>query len=253
MNNAVIRAARYFYGRILPKGLALPVVRGPLAGTRIIHGSLAGEGGGASVYYGLIEPEQTSAICKLLKSGGVFYDIGANVGYYTVLGSRLVADTGRVISVEPSLRNVCLLNRHLILNRLINVQIISAACADQVGMRTFVTGNNYAVGHLEFEQTAERSYMPNTSIVPTVSIDAICQITETYPNVVKIDVEGAELEVLRGAIQTLSSARPVILLSTHSELLKARCKEMLTGYAYSFGPLANVESNTGEWLCRPLS
>ena len=255
MKNIGVQCGRVFYGRILPKGIAMPVLRGPLAGFRIIHGSLAGESGGASVYYGLVEPEQTAAICKILKPGDVFYDIGANVGYYTLLGAKLIGNTGTVVSVEPALRNICLLNRHLALNRLSNVQIVSAASADHGGLRRFVFGNNYAVGHLAFEEAVGQSAAidPLTFIVPVVSIDSIYETTGLASKVVKIDVEGAEFEVLRGSVKVISSCRPTIILSTHSEKLKAQCKEFLAQYAYNLMPLNGAESNAFEWLCHPVT
>ena len=91
-------------------------MRGPLKGAKFILGTLSGSGGGASVYFGMTEPEQTSAFVATLKNGQVFFDVGANVGYCTILGSRIVGSRGRVLAFEPAIRNVTYLYRHSILN-----------------------------------------------------------------------------------------------------------------------------------------
>jgi hypothetical protein len=96
------KAVRVVAGRLLPR-IAYPVLRGPLKGARFVLGSLAGEGGGASVYLNQVERHQTAALVDVLRSGQIFFDIGANVGYYTVLGSRLVGVSGSVLAFEPVL------------------------------------------------------------------------------------------------------------------------------------------------------
>jgi hypothetical protein len=65
-------------------------MRGPLKGAKFKLGSMAGHGGGASVYFGLVESEQLKQLTHYLHSGCTFYDIGGNVGLYTILASRLV-------------------------------------------------------------------------------------------------------------------------------------------------------------------
>jgi len=82
MNDLVRASARFVFGKLLPRW-AYPVIRGPLKGAKFILGTLSGEGGGATVYFNMSEPEQTSAFVGALKPGQVLFDIGANVGYYT--------------------------------------------------------------------------------------------------------------------------------------------------------------------------
>src|SRR5258708_797490 len=104
MDNLIRSTARIVFGKLMPK-LAYPVICGPLQGSRFILGTLAGEGGGSSVYFNLLEPEQTSAFVNTVKNGMVLFDIGANVGYYTILGARLVGSKGKVFSFEPLIKN----------------------------------------------------------------------------------------------------------------------------------------------------
>src|ERR1017187_7151866 len=121
-------ATRFVSGRLLPR-IAYPVMRGPLAGMKFILGAPAGEGGGASVFFGTVEPEQTKVLTETLSAGDVFFDIGANIGYYSLLAGRLVGPRGVVVAVEPVVRNLSFLYRHLELNRLRNVRVIPAACS----------------------------------------------------------------------------------------------------------------------------
>ena len=120
---------RYISGKLLPKDWPYPILRGPLRGTRFILGAGAGAGGGASVYFNLVEPVQTKAFCEMVHRGNTVFDIGANVGYYTLLASRLVGDKGLVVAFEPAVRNLSYLYRHVSLNCATNVMIVPAACA----------------------------------------------------------------------------------------------------------------------------
>src|SRR5690606_21751529 len=139
---------RFIFGRLLPRGWALPILQGPLRGMRFVLGAGAGGGGGASVYFNLVEPDQTRRIADSLRPGPVFFDVGANVGYYSLLASRKVGREGRVIAFEPLLDNVSHLYRHVRLNRLQNVEVLPVACSNRVGMTSFEQGDNGALGHL---------------------------------------------------------------------------------------------------------
>lgn len=147
MISLIRSSARVVFGRLLPR-LAYPVTRGPLRGARFMLGTLAGKAGGSSVYFNLSEPEQTAALTNKLSDGQVLFDIGANVGYYTILGARLVGNRGKVIAVEPVIRNLVYLYQHIILNKANNVSIVSAAYSDTVSLTTFSLGQNYATGYL---------------------------------------------------------------------------------------------------------
>jgi FkbM family methyltransferase len=228
--------------RLVPR-MPYPVVHGPLRGARFVLGTLAGEGGGASVYLNMIEPEQTSALLRTLKNGDVFFDIGANVGYYTILGARLVGAEGRVFAFEPVVRNIVHLYHHVSLNRASNVTIVPAACSDTLSLETFSAGRNFATGHLGGDSDAQSRYP-----VLTVPLDELTQRVGVHPNVVKIDVEGAELSVLKGAQVTLQKARPKVLLSTHSDLLREACLEYLKQFGFVHEVLSEDKSNPSEFL-----
>jgi FkbM family methyltransferase len=246
--NAFIRSCvRLVFGKLFPR-VAYPVVRGPLRGARFILGALAGEGGGATVYFNMIEAEQTSAFVKTMREGYVLFDIGANVGYYTILGARLVGSRGRVFAFEPALRNLVYLNRHVLINKASNVSIISAACSDALSLTVFESGENFATGHLIDSKNVGNS--KGICLVPTVSVDTVVQQLGIYPDVIKADVEGAELSVLKGAHITLQQVKPQIFLSTHSEELRSACLEYLKKIGYAFEVLSKDKDNPSEFLAK---
>lgn len=248
MNESFRKLARVVSGRLLPR-IPYPVLRGPLKGARFILGSLSGEGGGASVYFDQVERSQTAALVNVLRAGQMFFDIGANVGYYTLLGSRLVGPRGTVLAFEPVVRNLSFLHRHLMLNDCGNVSVVAAACSDQSALASFSSGSNFATGHLE---TA--SYLrgqPDSgrwNLVLTVTVDNVANRIGASPDVLKIDVEGAELDVLRGAEMVLATKHPQVFLSVHSDELRRSCLDFLGRFGYEAKPLSSDDTGPTEYL-----
>lgn len=243
------KVGRFVSGRMLPR-TAYPVLRGPLRGARFILGALSGEGGGASVYLDSMEPEQTHRFADTLTNGDVFFDIGANVGFYTVLGSKLVGSNGTVVAFEPVLRNLLYLHQHIELNKCKNVTVVSAACSNESSVAKFSAGANFAEGHLASANGhSEKTSASRLAIVPTVTIDAVVEQLGVFPTTIKMDVEGAEFMALQGAHHTLTTAKPKIFLSVHSPQLRIVCLEYLESLGYSFEGLnTNRDLNSTEFL-----
>ena len=232
MNTLLRRSGRLLFGRIMPK-FAYPFVFGPLRSSRFILGSLAGDSGGASVYFNKTEPEQSDAMIRELKNGRVFFDIGANVGYYTILVSRVVGKSGTVLAFEPVIRNLAYLQQHVVLNKASNVRILPFACSNENGIARFSLGPNSAMGGLISDDAANAGDI----LVPTVTMDKIAEELGIAPDVLKIDVEGAEINVLQGEMELLRSKKPVIFLSTHSPGLREECLDLLAEVGYEAEPL----------------
>jgi FkbM family methyltransferase len=242
------RLIRRTLAKWLPRNVGYPVLRGPLKGTRFILGSAAGEGGGASVYLNLSEPEQTQRFVTALHPGQVLFDIGANVGYYTLLGSRLVGPKGHVMAFEPVVRNLVFLYRHLDLNKNENVLIVPATCSNRLGVRTFYPGQNCALGHLASSNDLDKGRPSDSLIVPVVTVDEVVACAQVFPDVMKIDVEGTELQVLEGARDTLMKTKPLIFLSVHSAELRVACQSYLRAMNYSFEALSGNDWGPGEFV-----
>ena len=240
---------RQVFGKLMPR-VAYPVLRGPMRGTKLVLGSIAGEGGGASAYFNMLENEQTACFERIVRVGDVVFDIGANVGYYTLLGSRLVGRSGAIVAVEPSVRNLYYIFRHIIINMATNITVVPVACSNTAGLAPFHTGQNSAMGHLDTNGVT--GVRGEVTIVPTVTVDALVDQFGAAPHVLKVDVEGAELLLLKGVHATLSKARPMILLSTHSDQLKIDCSNYLKQFGYQFTPLtASGFDEATEFLVAP--
>jgi FkbM family methyltransferase len=220
--------------RWLPRGLPLPIVRGPLRGARWITGAAAGAGGGASIFVNLCEPEQLARAASLVTETSVCFDIGANAGLYTLLWARRAR---RVYAFEPAPRNVAMLYRTLALNRVTNVTILPWAVSATDGVAAFAEGDNVAVGRLD-----DFGSQP----AATVTLDTFVATFRVVPTVIKIDVEGAEADVLRGAATVLAKHRPALLLSTHSRALTRTCLTALHAIGYRCEALTRDET---EWAC----
>ena len=194
------------------------MLSGPLAGARWISSS-----GTHGCWLGLYERELQHLLVESLRPGDVFFDIGANVGFFSLLGSRLVGPTGRVVSFEPLPRNLELLRRHLNLNQTANLTVIPAAVADVEG-----------VGCLSEAPSASQGALSERGIsVALVSLDTLWAAGNVpTPSVLKIDVEGAESRVLTGARDLLSRSRPLVLLSTHGREQHEACWQILVELDY---------------------
>jgi FkbM family methyltransferase len=198
----------------------LPILQGRLKGKRWVVGA-----GDHAYWLGTYEHEKTAEFAKRLRRGDVVLDIGAHVGYYTLLAATSVRSEGRVVSVEPLQRNVQYLKRHIELNQLSNVTVIQAAVSDAPGPLEFAQDANTYLGRVQ---------RGGGTTVDGVTIDECvlerCRLDRV--NVIKLDVEGAEGCALRGAEKVLKQFRPVIFLATHGLAVHEECLQLLRGHGY---------------------
>lgn len=247
MESFLRRSGRFLFGKVLPRR-AYPVVAGPLRGAKFILGAMAGEGGGASIYFNLVEAEQTAAMLAEFTPGKVFFDIGANVGYYSILASKMVGAAGKVVAFEPVISNLTFLHRHVELNGAKNVRVLPFALSDKSAIASFSLGQNSAMGHLTNGSGGGKS--DDSVYVPTVALDEIAAKMNLLPDVMKIDVEGAEMDVFRGAERVLREAKPTIFLSTHSPELRAACLEFLRSRGYTVKSMLPEGADSHEFVAK---
>lgn len=248
MRNIFLIIARFTAVKLLPR-IPYPVLKGPLGGMKIIHGSFGGPSGGALVYFNLYEQKQTEEFLNHIEEGNIVFDIGANVGYYTLLSSRNIGVKGKVFSFEPLVRNLSYLYRHVELNKLENVIILPVACSESSSFTTFSFGRNEAQGYLVKNNWKGNFSFQLHTYVQTISIDEFVRNSGYIPHILKIDVEGAELLVLKGAKETFSSTKPKIFLSIHTAELEKKCIEYLKDFGYKFILLDEKERPSVEYLC----
>ncbi|MDF1501030.1 MAG: FkbM family methyltransferase [Anaerolineales bacterium] len=237
--NSLIGKILRFPLKLLPARLAVPIVQGPMRGMRWIVGS-----GDHGYWLGSYELAFQNRFAEVLRPGDVVLDIGAHVGYYTLLASRLVGPDGNVFAFEPLPRNATYIERHIRINRLENVTLSQLAISDRTGTAHFGGGVSSSTGRIDMTGDLE---------VDTASLDDLLQTGKIAPpNVLKIDVEGAEMDVLAGGQETIRSGRPVIFLATHGADQHGVCLKFLRSFGYALQPLnADGVDQASEILALP--
>lgn len=151
-----------------------------------------------------------------------FLDLGAHIGYYSLPASRVLAPGGKVWAFEPDSRNHRYLQRHIRYNRIENIELANAVVGDSGESVEFYEHKEGGspFGGLTVNRKLPKGHFRATK-KPQVRLDDFCRERGITPDVVKIDVEGAELAVLRGAARVLRAASPKIFLSLHPSHLES--------------------------------
>jgi FkbM family methyltransferase len=174
-------------------------------------------------YFGIWEPNLTQWIGQRLLPGDLFVDVGANIGYHTLLASKLVGASGKVVSIEAFPGIFSLLQKHLSLNRVRNVRAVNCAAWDEEDTLTFYTGSDdLPVTTTAMRQWAAEWHLERKCQVRAKALSDILDTDEIKAaRLIKIDVEGAEWHVLSGMKSLMARCRAdleVILEVTPSTL-----------------------------------
>ena len=200
--------------RLVPSHTRVRILQGHLRGKRWVAGSST-----HGCWLGSYELEKQRLFQHMIEPGSVVFDIGANVGFYTLLASSLVGPRGRVVAFEPVPRNLRFLKQHLRMNRVRNTLVVEAAVSNLSGEAFFEESSNASTGRIAKVGRLR---------VPIVTLDDMVeQGRAPAPQYLKIDVEGAEAGVLEGARRLLNSTHPVIFLATHGDEVHRRCCDLL--------------------------
>jgi FkbM family methyltransferase len=151
--------------------------------------------------FGVWEPDVSAVIAEILRPGDVFADIGANVGYDTLLASAVVGASGRVIAIEANPATFDLLLSNIELNSCLNIRCVNVAASDQVGTLPIYAPVEFETGMVStlFERGGEM-----LGEIPAQTLDDILDDDELRRlRLIKIDIEGGELRVLRRLLQTI--------------------------------------------------
>jgi len=196
---------------------------------------------------GLYEKETTEWLMKSINPRDVFFDVGANAGYFTLLGSKCVGGEGRVIAFEPIPLNCKAIESHLVANSVNNAVVENLAISKEIGSVNFTIENNNANSHLESILISHASVEPKDIFkVNTISLDKYITHNRIAPNIIKVDVEGAEKLVLEGSTVLLRDLDAKWIISTHSSELKKECKSIMEQNGYQVQTLFNFHH---ELIC----
>lgn len=187
-----------------------------------------------------VEPEVEKAFLDRLKPGDVVYDVGANIGWFSLLAARRVGPRGAVIAFEPSLANAFYVRRNAATNGFGNVTAVPAAVASEDGWARFSESSSLE-GHLSSDGGA---------VVPVLSLDAWQEAGgHRPPDLLKIDVEGAEAAVLRGMEALLRKVKPVLIIELHGT--GDEVAAVLAEMEYSFSVIAEENGTASHIVARP--
>jgi FkbM family methyltransferase len=187
------------------------------------------------------EVETMKAIESRVKPGWTCFDVGGHIGYLTLFMATLTGDAGKIYTFEPLPHNVERIQRHVERNRkdaIVNVYPIALSNSDGT---TVLHGSDLLPescgAHLSGVRTppsGESLYKRFSDfIVVQRRIDDLIERNEVQtPNLIKIDVEGAEAEVLKGAMRTLQKVKPVLIVELHNTANAVECMNLLLKLGY---------------------
>lgn len=241
----------------------VPVLRGPARGLRF-RLRLKGEYSESAYLLGKYDPQILKRLATLVQPGWTVWDCGTYLGFYTAFFARLVGSGGRVVGFEPDERNLHRTEQHVNLNGLTNVTFVNAAIGAPVGYTEFVPDaatNSHIpgcyVGNTRGDYLQDREE-DVTVQVRCISLDqAYAELGVPGPDLVKLDIEGAESVALEYAQNLIAGASPVIVLELHNP----ECDEAAWTFAGATGyrltdlqtgrPVERRADVHGTMLCTP--
>lgn len=184
-------------------------------------------------YFGVWEPDISYWTSKLLSPGDVYVDIGANIGYYTLLASRCVGESGKVVSIEASPSIFSLLSTNIQANKATNVRAVNQAAADCDTMVSVYIGPENNLGSSTTEQSRGARFEATVKANALNSILVPDEISRV--RLIKIDVEGTELTILNQFIATLEQYPAKVAL-----IVEANAQDNPDGWEEVFKKLQEV-------------
>jgi FkbM family methyltransferase len=174
---------------------------------------------------GVYDPNLIIVVNALLKKGSVFIDVGANMGYFSLLASQVVGKDGKIFALEPSSRDFARLQDNIKTNNLqkiifplqlaisdkVSLVNLSIACEERSGLNTM--GSEFSSKGTEKVEVQEVGSTTIDKFMNRKHIDKV--------NVLKLDIEGSEVDALRGAVNTIEKCRPAIMLGVNPVALNA--------------------------------
>lgn len=197
---------------------------------------------------GFYEQGLAEILYQNIERNSVFYDLGAHWGYFSILASKCVGTRGKVYAFEPMLQNFARLKQNVCINNIDNITLLNLAVSDKTKTIRFSNSTN----------TFANSYI-NVGKEDSVEVMAIGldqYISENAlppPDFIKIDVEGAESDVLNGAKDLIKNHRPIIHLSTHDIHLQGvdeKCQLWMQNAGYTMNKLS-FKDGIVDYICKP--
>jgi FkbM family methyltransferase len=184
---------------------------------------------------GAYEPHLTSVFERYCRPGMTVVDVGANLGYFTLLAARLVGPSGRVVALEPNSENCRLLLSSLRLSGISNVDLLPVAADEKPGWAYYSTHVGSNGGLIDDGDLLSRL----GTVVPTFRLD---DLVDEPVGFLKMDVEGAEGRVVLGATRIIERDRPIVTTELKEEMLRRVSDRSVADYLGYFGDLGYTPS-----------
>lgn len=224
------RLIRRGLNRAAPSGLTeVQIAAGDLAGFTLLLDMQTEK----DYWLGTYEPDLQSALRELIAPGWVIYDVGANIGYVSLLLAKAAGEGGRVFAFEALPANVERLRRNVELNGMnARVAVVAGAVTQTTGPVRFFIHESGGMGKAEGSAGREDRYQSEV-IVEGLSLDEfVFERGNPPPQAVKMDIEGGEVLALPGMCRLLARARPLMLMELHGPESARAAWETLTAAGY---------------------
>ncbi len=204
--------------KVIFSGITLPIQNGPLKGKKWCVTT--------SIRYirGKYVKRDTDILIENVGKDEIVYDIGAHVGYFSILCSGIVGKKGIVYAFEPVPMNLLFLKKHIRINKCDNIRVCDICVSDTVGEEYFDNTEGSATGHLSPEGKLK---------VRVNTLDNMLTSREIQPpDFIKINAEGAEQSILAGCMKITEKYHPKFLITFHGEELRDNCIRILSQFDY---------------------
>lgn len=234
------------YNIVRPKGIVEKEIQGSVMRLNTAYRGVVNH----LIHEGVYEPTETTLFLQQLRPGMTVVDIGANIGYYTLLAARAVGSTGAVHAFEPEPQNFAMLTENVRINKYNHVTLQHAAVSDSIGTLTV-----YFDEHVRVKSSLSRKNLETETSIKSVDVpamrldDYLQQQGIENVDVLKVDVEGAEALVLAGAERVLQQPHLKIFMEFWAEGLKnmnADPRQLLEGLVQRGFRLHRVDETHGS-------
>jgi len=176
---------------------------------------------------------------QVLRKGDTVIDVGAHAGWISLASSGIVGSNGHVVAIEPSPPLASLIRYHRTVNLAFSIVVEEFAATDSRGIADFFIYNRGLSSINALSESSVAREAPSTSsieriCVNTRSLDDYCKFNKLIPNLIKIDVEGAELLAIRGASTILAEHKPALILAVHPPLMPCGGETELFGLLHHY-------------------
>ncbi len=227
------------------KPLYFKIPIGPLRGMYIYQSFRHG----IKKIIGLYEPEVTNIIVALSKEARVCIDVGCHVGYISLAMLKGMGKNGRIVCVDPIQEDIDLVNKTLKKNKASNFTTLAIGLGDE--NKKMTAGVYTDSGMARFSDSKfTNDVTPHTSDTFEIkTMDSVCkELNITYVDLIKIDVEGYEYKVLKGAENLLKNSKPKLLIELHGKPTGEEVVKYLEDLNYLITDLEDKEIKSGEVL-----